>query len=89
MTPEPDDKAMEENLPETEVSETRYMGEGPPGETTRKDQVEVSEAAYMGEPEERKEPKHETEYKRVSKEHIGKASLEPERQKEKYGKKPA
>ncbi|MHB8842875.1 MAG: hypothetical protein ACYC56_14005 [Candidatus Aquicultor sp.] len=78
-----------EDIVETEIAETRYMGEGPPGVGPRKDRTEVSETAYMGEPEKRDEPKHETEYNefRNKQPHIGKATQEPQRQREK--RKPA
>ncbi len=78
-----------EDILETEIAETRYMGEGAPGVKPRKDRTEVSETAYMGEPEERDEPKHETEYNQFRNEQprIGKATQEPQRQREK--RKPA
>lgn len=67
-----------EDVPETEVSETRYMGEGPPG-VNRKDQIETTETAYMGEPEERTEPKHGKEYKRRGKRMGRRVTLEEHR----------
>lgn len=84
-------KAEEEPVEEpkeTEISETRYMGEGPPGAKPRDEETEVSETAYMGEPEEREEPKHETEYNEQRRgPKVGKATLERKKKEEK--KKPA
>lgn len=78
-----------EDIVETEMAETRYMGEGGPGIKPRQDRTEVSETAYMGEPEHRNEARHETEYNefRSKQGHVGKATQEPKRQREK--RKPA
>jgi len=65
---EPIEEPMEE-----EVEETRYMGEGPAERS--KDKTETSETAYMGEPEQRKNHKHATEYRRGGL-HRGKATLQ-------------
>jgi hypothetical protein len=78
-------KEPEKDIPETEISETRYMGEGPPG-VTKKGETEIAETAYMGEPEERTESKHEKEYKRTGKQQGRRATLEP-RHKHAEGKK--
>ena len=80
---EPKDRAKEEDLPETEVSETRYMGEGPPNEKLRKNQTEVSETIYMDEPPERKLPKHAFEYKKYGP-RSGRATLESKQAREKW-----
>lgn len=72
----------EKEIPETEVSETRYMGEGPPSKS--KEETEMSEVAYMGEPEESVEHSHKNEYRRAGKS-MGRATIPP-KHKEPKGK---
>ncbi|HEY3373467.1 MAG TPA: hypothetical protein VGK02_00155 [Candidatus Aquicultor sp.] len=73
---EPEKDETRDMMESTEIDETRYMGEGPPGRNPGG--TEVTETAYMGEPPERHDGVHETEYNKGRQgPRIGKATIEP------------